>query len=208
MERKSSPKHDQVLAVVVAFANSVPPGREAVLFLGVRPDGTTVGLDNPDALQRKLNEWLEETYPRVQARFEVLGDVGPRPILAVVVGASEDRPHFAGPAWVRSGSETKKAPPDVYDDLIASRNTKAGAILRHIGQVITVIKQERWLASWNSPEKVVPLEMQCRIESCSAHSVELRSTSTSQLDSFSLERVIITTDTRNQRPLMLTIKPE
>ena len=94
VERKSNPDHDDVLAAVVAFANSVPPGREAVLYLGVRPDGTPVGIDNPDALQRKLNDWLDATYPRVAARYELLDGLASRPVLAVIIGASEERPHF------------------------------------------------------------------------------------------------------------------
>ena len=85
---------------------------------------------------------------------------------------------------------------------------KGGPILQHKGEVITVVKQERWSATWNAPERVIPIETQCRIESCSPHSVELRNIATSVLESVPLDRVILTADPKHLRPLMLTVKTE
>lgn len=198
VERKSSPERGDVVAAVVGFANSVRPDREAVLYLGVAPDGRLVGVDNPDPLQRKTNDWLDETYPRVSVRYEVLADLAPRPVLAVIVGASEQRPHFAGPAWVRDGSETKKASPQLYEELIASRNSKAGAILRHKGEVITAVFQR--LVG-------VPKHKECVIEGATAFSVELRVQASGNLTSVSLDRVTITKDPHKHRALKLSITP-
>jgi hypothetical protein len=211
IERKEAPHQTEVAETVVAFANSTPPDREAVLFLGQRADKTITGLaGDVDKVQRKVIGWVTEyCYPPVTVHLEVLDGVGPSPVLAVVVpGGSRGRPHFAGPAFVRVGSVTKEAPPELYEDLIASRNTVAGAILRHKGEAVTVVIQQRWAATWNAPETIVPIATECRIEGCSAHSVELRNISSSTLQSIALERVVVTADPKNQRPLMLTIKPE
>lgn len=48
VERKTKPDRSGVTETIVAFANSVEPGQEAVLFLGVRPDKTVVGVEALD----------------------------------------------------------------------------------------------------------------------------------------------------------------
>ena len=48
VERKTKPDRSGVTETIAAFANSVEPGQEAVLFLGVRPDKTVVGVEAPD----------------------------------------------------------------------------------------------------------------------------------------------------------------
>ena len=58
--------------------------------------------------------------------------------LAVLIPGSEERPHFAGPSYVRVGSETKKANESQYDKLIAQRQGKAREILRWKNQDITM----------------------------------------------------------------------
>lgn len=153
----------------------VARAREAVLFLGVRPDGIVVGVDGPDKLQQSVSEWArEQCYAPVRVRSELLDDLGPRPVVAVIVAASQERPHFTGHAYVRNGPRTEKASQAVLDELIASRNSKAGAILRHKGETVTVDFQERWAATSNAPEKVVVRSEECVIDGCSAHSVDLR----------------------------------
>lgn len=120
---------------LVAFANSVPAGKTSILFLGVRNDGTPVGLNNPESLQKTIREVAEkDCYPTVKYQtrvFEIDGKI----LLAVIVQASDERPHFSGPAFIRIGSESVAASGRMYEDLIASRNTKAGRILRSKGEV-------------------------------------------------------------------------
>jgi hypothetical protein len=50
-------------------------------------------------------------------------------IVAVVVPFSTNRPHFAGHAFVRQGSESVEASREIFNELIASQNDKAQRIL-------------------------------------------------------------------------------
>ncbi len=49
-ERKSegAASRAELRKTLVAFANSVPEGRTAVLYIGVDDDGTPMGVSNPD----------------------------------------------------------------------------------------------------------------------------------------------------------------
>jgi len=109
---------------IVAFANSLPPNRSAVLFIGVEDDGTVRGVENPDSLQRKVRHLAEnECYPPIYVTSEVLTD-GQHKAVAVVVGPSVRKPHFAGAAYVRRGSGSVAATEDVYRDLLLSQDDK------------------------------------------------------------------------------------
>ncbi len=204
IERKETPHQTEVVETVVAFANSTPPDREAVLFLGQRADMTVVGLaGDVDKLQRKVDGWIASCYPPIKVHLEVLKDVGPDPVLAVVVPGSKDRPHFAGPAWVRVGSMTKRAPPELYEELIASRNTTAGAILRHKGKVVAV--DEYFAGLYGGPPALHTQDY--RIEDCTAQSVDLYLLSAGTNRSVPLEQVTLSKDPQRLRPLKLIIKP-
>lgn len=105
VERKTEGDSGDWLKTVVAFANSVPIGFPALLFIGVKDDGTIQGLANADSLQRKLSGKINEAYPVPYHCSEVLEKDGKK-FLAVVVPGSENRPHFAGRSYVREGSES------------------------------------------------------------------------------------------------------
>lgn len=205
-ELKSSSSVDEVKRALVALANSATPERAGVLFLGVKPDGEIVGVPDATSLGEKVARWADECYPVIRFRCEALPFDG-RNVLAVVVQASTERPHFAGPAYVREGPRSVKASERVYADLIATRNTTAGAILRHKGEVVSVVEQERWSGGGITPASVTERAVrECRIEGCSAHSLELFDIASSTLYSFPLERVMVMVDTVHHRPLKLTIR--
>ena len=191
------------METLVAFANSVPPEREAVLLLGVRPDKTPVGVDDGDKLQRSVSDWAKECYPPITVTYEVLPDLASRPVLAVIVRASDERPHFAGPAYVRDGSKTVKASERVYAELIASRNAKARVILEHKrrGKSVTILLIQK------ADNKVVQRDFEVDIEDCTAHWVTVRYVGPGQSQSFPLERVDLTDDPVNHRGLKLIINP-
>jgi predicted HTH transcriptional regulator len=52
VERKSASDAGDWIRTIVAFANSTPPGRCGVLYIGVRDDGTVEGLANLDSVQK------------------------------------------------------------------------------------------------------------------------------------------------------------
>jgi hypothetical protein len=58
--------------------------------------------------------------------------------LAVVIPGSESRPHFAGPSFIRVGSQSVPASEDQFRTLIAQRNDKARLILEWKGKEVTV----------------------------------------------------------------------
>lgn len=205
VERKEAAHQTEVAEAVVAFANSTPPEQEAVLILGQRADKTIAGLTGDmDKLQRKVLGWVSGyCYPPVTVHVEVLDGVGPGPVLAVIVpGGSKDRPHFAGPAKVRVGSVTRDASPELYEDLIASRNTVAGAILSHKGELVTVetIHQPPFggIPSHSTQEYT--------IEGCTAHSVQLHS-SGGTTRSVPLAQVVLSADPEHRRALKIFVKP-
>ena len=137
VERKTEGDSGDWLKTVVAFANSVPIGFPAILFIGVRNDGTVQGLENPDSVQKSLSQKIAQSYPIPYCLTKVLEKNGRR-FLAVVVPGSEYRPHFAGPAFVRDGSQTIRASEEQFARLMAQRSSAEYEILKWRGKTISV----------------------------------------------------------------------
>ncbi len=139
-ERKSGSDKDGWVKTVVAFANSVPIGSPAVLFIGVDSKGNMVEPntgDAWDAFQRdKLFPELDRIYPPVYRIPRTLTDEGGRKCVAVIVPVSPDRPHFAGHSFVRNGSRTDRADELQFQALIAQRSSKVYEIRKWLGQEI------------------------------------------------------------------------
>jgi predicted HTH transcriptional regulator len=95
---------NDVRKALVAFANSVPEGEEAILFIGVADNGTAIGVDNPDSMQKDVRQWAEWCYPPIRHSSRVIESDG-KHVVAVIVQPDHNKPHFAGPAYVRVGSE-------------------------------------------------------------------------------------------------------
>jgi len=198
VERKLTHHRNEVVKTLVAFANSVPLDREAVLFIGVKDDGDVTGVANAENVQKDVQTWaIDLCYPPISVRCELLDGLGPEPVVAVVVSPSKDRPHFSGPSFVREANKSVKASPKVFDELIASRNEKAGAILRHKGEVVTVL----FLAAPPTPD-AFPYRMVIssnesldgQIKTCTAHYVELELVNAGKTHSIPLDLVALATD--------------
>ena len=119
---------EDVRKTLVAFANSVPDGEEAVLFVGVANGGNITGVDNPENIQKTVSKASDGCYPSIKHTARVI-DVNGQHIGAVIVQASHNKPHFAGLAFIRSGSQSKKVSEEDFDQLIASRISKARPLL-------------------------------------------------------------------------------
>jgi predicted HTH transcriptional regulator len=137
VERKSSGDSRDWLKTCVAFANSAATGYPAIMFVGVRNDGTVEDAVNLDSLQKTLSKKLSDAFPAIQYVTKILKDNG-RQFLAVVVPGSGNKPHFAGPSYVRVGSESRLASEQQFTELIASRTSKAGEILKWRNRPVTV----------------------------------------------------------------------
>jgi hypothetical protein len=126
VERKESYSSDKVLHALVGFANSLPEGADdAVLFLGASNSGNHPGLPDADDVQKRISGLvIGRAYPEIKVTMKVLRVTSSGrtvEILAVAVPPSSNKPHFSGAAWVRRGSETVRATPELYEGLIASR---------------------------------------------------------------------------------------
>lgn len=137
VERKTEGDSGDWLKTVIAFANSVPVGYPALLFIGVKDDGTIQHLANTDSLQKKLSSKIQESYPVPYYWSKVLEKDGKK-FLAVIVPGSENRPHFAGPSYVRDGSKTVSASEDQFKTLLAQRNSVAYELLAWRGKTVSM----------------------------------------------------------------------
>jgi predicted HTH transcriptional regulator len=138
VERKRSSDKKEWLRTTVAFANSTPVGYPAVLFIGVKDDGTpeqkTVNLDS---VQKTFSEVVSNAYPPIYYSTKILESHG-KQFLAVIIPGSEERPHFGGHSFVRVGSQTRKASEKQFIELVTQRSSKAREILKWKDKRITV----------------------------------------------------------------------
>jgi hypothetical protein len=124
--------NEDIRKVAASFVNSVPEDRTAVLYIGVANDGTIVGVSNDDAekFQIRVRRICEdECFPPIAIKFVEVLNIEGKNVIAFEFGLSPNRPHFTGHAYLRIGSESVKASASKLDELIASRNTKAGRLL-------------------------------------------------------------------------------
>lgn len=137
VERKTAADYRDCRKTAVAFSNSLPVGNPGIIFVGVRDDGTPEQNNNLDSLQKKLSEELNRIYPPIYPQIKVM-KTDRRELLAVIVRGSENRPHFAGPAYVRDGTQSVNASEEQFRRLIAQRNSKAHELLKWRGQKISI----------------------------------------------------------------------
>jgi predicted HTH transcriptional regulator len=76
VERKTSSDKSDCLPTVVGFANSAPVGAPAVLFIGVRNDGTIENAVNLDELQKTFSRTVGRAYPPIPTYTKVLEEGG------------------------------------------------------------------------------------------------------------------------------------
>jgi predicted HTH transcriptional regulator len=89
VERKSTGDSKDWLKTAVAFANSVPIGYPAVLFVGVKNDGTVEGNANLDTVQQTFSRTLNEAYPPIYYTTRILVSLDKKQFL--VSGDGADR---------------------------------------------------------------------------------------------------------------------
>ena len=205
VERKPDGVNGQdIRKAIVGFANSVPESRTAVLFIGVRDDGTVQGVSNSDSLQKTVRRICEQQcYPPIQFSTEVIR-IEEKQALAIVVPFSQSRPHFAGAAFVRRGSETVEASEEQYEKLILSKIDKCREILKWHGEKVTVIARGKELGSTkrlSDPKHRTSRE--CVILECTAHHLRLQDSRTEEKFAEPMENVTISHDENEDRLLVL-----
>lgn len=209
VERK--PNASDLEATVVAFANSVPVGREAIIYVGVRDNGEVIGVDNADSAQKKIRKTCQDKcYPPVHFTTEILPMKDGKVILAVVIPPSMEKPHFTGAAYIREGSESVKATPELYNDLITSRHTKAGELLCYKKQPVTLFTRKRELGRpefaavvQGTSHRGPPREEQCRVLRVTPFYVMLEVTGSGVSFSEPLRNVEMSYDNKRNQPLLI-----
>jgi hypothetical protein len=190
VERKTRGDRKDWLRAVVAFANSCPYERSAVLFIGVRNDRNIEPNLDVDRIEEAFRREVQKAYPPIRYQTRALSE-GQDRYLAVIVAGSPDRPHFAGPAYVRVGSATRQASESEFKKLIAERNSKAYKICQRIGQRVTV----KYLRAGRSAaiSGRISGSQQFEVVDCDQFSVTLRAPQ-GGTQSFFLERLQIVED--------------
>jgi hypothetical protein len=141
LERKLESDLKDLLRTLVAFANSVRPDHVATILIGERDDGSVQGVTNPDEIQKTVRKECAKIYPDIVWKSEVYEKDG-KPCVRVEIEFSGDTPHFAGPAWVRRGSETVRASEEVFQRLIEIRSAKVRELAKWEGNRVTVVGDE------------------------------------------------------------------
>ena len=143
VEKKSIGDSRDWVKIVVSFANSLTPEQEGVLFIGVRDSGEIEEkVGDPDKLQATFSQKLKVAYPPIYFTTRIVQENG-RECLAIIIPGSAARPHFAGPAFIRDGSQTVEATSAQYESLIASRLGKVYELQRWLGKSITLRELRR-----------------------------------------------------------------
>lgn len=208
VERK--PNASDLVPTLVAFTNSVPEGREAIIYLGVRDNGEVIGVEGTDSVQKKIQKTCDETcYPRIHFTTEIFTRQG-KTVLAVVIPPSSAKPHFAGPAYIRHGSKSIKATPELYENLLTSRHGKACELLRYQKQPVTVFTRKRELGKpeftavmQGTSYRAKPRYEQCRILRVTPFYVTLEVTGSGASFSEPLRNVEISYDNKKGQPLLI-----
>lgn len=201
--KKGFQGNDEIRKAVVSFANSVPEGHTAVLFIGVANDGTITGVaaDDTDKIQQKVRRVCEEDcFPPIAIHLVKVITIDGKHVIAFEFAPSQSRPHFAGHAYIRVGSESVKASLAKLDELIARRNTTAGRLLaakeqhEHLTLVIPVGAD--FPPGYPTSQR---REWECTVEHCDAHSARFYHIDKQQHVDFPLEFLLLSWDTSNNR---------
>jgi Schlafen, AlbA_2 len=204
VERKLFSDSSDWLRTAVAFANSTPSGYPAVLFIGVKDDGTPEGKnENIEAVMKSFGKKLSKAYPRIYYLPKTL-NVGGKEVLAIIIPGSEGRPHFAGPSYVRVGSESREASEKQFDSLLAWRISKASEILKWRDKNVTVDhmrvgEQVAFLGAVASSESL-------SVTYCNQFYVTLENKSAGYHKSIPLRRLDVSYDEKNDC-LKLEVQP-
>jgi len=156
---------------IVAFANSIPGGAEAVLFIGVADDGAILGCRGVESLQKTITRiCTNECYPPIAHQIESRDFAG-KLVVAVRVPHSDKSPHFSGHAFRRVGAQNIKADEAAYSDFIVARSSVGAKLVEYRGQIVDVRSYGKRIGSLK-PE-AIEQSGQFRIEACDPHTVTL-----------------------------------
>lgn len=190
---------------LVAFANTVPAGKTGVLFIGVTDKGAVRGVQEPDSIQKTIAKICSrDCYPPITFRSEVLTKNG-KHVVAVEVEESRDKPHFSGPAYVRTGSKNVIASPELFQKMIEYRNSKVYTIRNWRNRILTVETADKVLGFPGRTHSPHRTRHECQVKECTSDFIRLLDIHKNVYSSEPLENVQISWDESKDR-LKLIIK--
>jgi predicted HTH transcriptional regulator len=143
VERKTIGDTRDIPKTIVAFANTLPPGQEGVLFIGAtNAREIEAHSSSLDDMQKKLSERTKSIYPPVYFTATTIREDG-KECLVVIVPGSASRPHFAGELFVRDLSKTVVASAEKYESMLAARTAKTFELQKWKGKHVTVRTMSR-----------------------------------------------------------------
>lgn len=209
-ERKSDGvKPAELRRTASAFANSVPEGQEAVLYIGLDDKtGKPTGIQNIQSLQKRIHEALKvDCYPPIEHSTRTVPFEG-ETVLAVVIPASTNKPHFSGPAFVREGARTREASKEQLDELVLSRSNKCREILRHKNKGLVSVRSIDYKLGSNEPmRRPWDGRTECLIRDCTAFLVTLEEPRTGRTYRESLRGIDTAYDDERQRFMLIVRFP-
>jgi ATP-dependent DNA helicase RecG len=106
---------DAALVDICALLNH----RGGYLYFGVRPDGRVIGLTVADSTLLKISQKIRQKLkPEIIPEIRERSNEG-KSIIEVIISEGTHKPYFVdGVAYIRSGSESVKMPPDMLTRLI------------------------------------------------------------------------------------------
>jgi Putative DNA-binding domain len=206
-ERKQGlQSNDEIRKAVVSFANSVPEGYTAVLFIGVADDGTVTGIaaDQADKIQQRVRRICEDDcFPAIAIHLATVLSIDGKHVIALEFGPSQNRPHFAGHAYIRVGSESAKASASKLGELIASRNTKAGRLIaakdKHEYVTLVIPVGADFPPGYPTSQR---RELECTVDRCDAHYARFYDIAKWSYHNFPLEFLLLSQDDHHDRLLV------
>jgi hypothetical protein len=126
-------------------------------------------------------------------------------VLAVEILPDTNLPHFSGQAYVRQGTKSVEASDELFKELIAARNSKAGYILRWKGKLIPVTTKGKRLGDPTPGDRSFSETRNCEIIECTPFFVRLRD---DRHYTEPLNNITITLDERAGGRLMLIVEPK
>ncbi|HEX8055261.1 MAG TPA: ATP-binding protein [Novosphingobium sp.] len=203
LERKSQGiRPQEIRKALTAFANSLPKGRDGIIYIGIGDKGAIEGCESSDAVQKRVREAGAECYPPITPQCVVLKVEG-RDIVAVIVSASSEKPHFTGPAYVRQGSESVKASKLLFDNMVDARHSPVAAIMRLVDIPITVVGLGHRLGRLDHVQGDYRESAECKVTACDAHTVTLQRLMDSWVFYEAVNRIELSVDGRMKRPALL-----
>lgn len=196
-ERKEAAHERKIRKAIVSFANSVIPEKPGIIYVGVTDRGVIKGLENPDKAQLDISSWAASCFPPIPVISRAIAIDG-RTVVAVVVLASDAKPHFGMEGYKRLGCESLPLSVAEVDEWLSYRNSKVRFILEWKGKLVSFQKIKQGMHAVYGPDSG-----EYKLLDCNPHYVTLESVAYQQKVTEPLSRIEFKMDDAKDRLQLL-----